>query len=364
VVNRSGALAGVIKIHHTLDFDSRKEFVEKSLYQHYLSGFYLNHSERPGYGAPNNKYLDLFVKKIVRNRAVICETVGPALFANTHEQLVVSPARQTNKGWAKMKSLLLASVALIASTAVYADTVSFSNILGTWSNATPSGKATLFGAGTSNPQAYWGGNNPSNHNPDGDSGYTFQSPSGQPIVATVPPSPSPDFVLGTFQHLNNPIPSGSSITGINLTLTTDVKIDGTDEGILSFQFHFTHDETDNAASPCADGGHVGSGVDVNGCADHVTVNALSDTAQFTIGGDHYTIDIIGFEQGGVVTNGFWTEEGVTNTAELVANVTLFSDVVTTPAAPEPSTWAMGLIGFAGLGFLGFRRSRQPVATSL
>ena len=53
----------------------------------------------------------------------------------------------------------------------------------------------------------------------------------------------------------------SSITGINLTLTTDVTIDGTDEGILSFQFHFTHDETDNAASPCADGGHVGVGLD-------------------------------------------------------------------------------------------------------
>jgi hypothetical protein len=249
----------------------------------------------------------------------------------------------------------------------YADTVSFSDILATWLNATPTGKASFFGTGTSNPQAYWGGNSPSNHNPNGDSGYTFQSPSGQPIVATVPPSPSPDFVLGTFQHLNNPIPSGSSITGINLTLSTDVTIDGTDEGILSFQFHFTHDETDNAASPCADGGHVGSGVDVNGCADHVTVNALTDTAQFTIGGDHYTIDIVGFEQNGVLTNGFWTEEGVTNTAELVANVKLFSHVVTVPggpAAPEPSTWAMGLIGFAGLGFLGFRRSRQPVATSL
>jgi hypothetical protein len=87
-----------------LDFDSWKEFVEKSLYQHYLSGFYLNHNQRPGRGAPKDKYLDLFVKLIVRNRAVICETAGPALFANTHEQLVVSPARQTNKGWANEKS--------------------------------------------------------------------------------------------------------------------------------------------------------------------------------------------------------------------------------------------------------------------
>ncbi|MBO0734135.1 MAG: PEP-CTERM sorting domain-containing protein [Methylocapsa sp.] len=26
--------------------------------------------------------------------------------------------------------------------------------------------------------------------------------------------------------------------------------------------------------------------------------------------------------------------------------------------PEPSTWAMMLIGFAGLGFLGYRRTRR------
>ena len=30
-----------------------------------------------------------------------------------------------------------------------------------------------------------------------------------------------------------------------------------------------------------------------------------------------------------------------------------------PAAPEPSTWAMMLIGFAGLGFAGFRRRGGP-----
>ncbi|MGO9423118.1 PEP-CTERM sorting domain-containing protein [Roseiarcus sp.] len=27
--------------------------------------------------------------------------------------------------------------------------------------------------------------------------------------------------------------------------------------------------------------------------------------------------------------------------------------------PEPSTWAMLAIGFAGLGFAGFRKSRAP-----
>jgi hypothetical protein len=34
------------------------------------------------------------------------------------------------------------------------------------------------------------------------------------------------------------------------------------------------------------------------------------------------------------------------------------------AAPEASTWAMMLAGFACLGFLGLRRSRQAIALSL
>ena len=29
-----------------------------------------------------------------------------------------------------------------------------------------------------------------------------------------------------------------------------------------------------------------------------------------------------------------------------------------PAIPEPSTWAMMLLGFAGLGFAGYRASRK------
>jgi hypothetical protein len=31
------------------------------------------------------------------------------------------------------------------------------------------------------------------------------------------------------------------------------------------------------------------------------------------------------------------------------------------AAPEPSTWAMMLLGFAGLGFVGYRRNRGSIA---
>jgi PEP-CTERM motif len=43
------------------------------------------------------------------------------------------------------------------------------------------------------------------------------------------------------------------------------------------------------------------------------------------------------------------------------------EVVLTPTAaavPEPSTWAMMLLGFAGLGYLGYRSSRKSVALAV
>jgi len=33
-----------------------------------------------------------------------------------------------------------------------------------------------------------------------------------------------------------------------------------------------------------------------------------------------------------------------------------------PAVPEPSTWAMMLLGFAGLGFAGYRRAKRGETT--
>jgi PEP-CTERM motif len=38
-----------------------------------------------------------------------------------------------------------------------------------------------------------------------------------------------------------------------------------------------------------------------------------------------------------------------------------SAVATTSSVPEPSTWAMMTLGFAGLGLLAYRRVKAPVA---
>ena len=48
-------------------------------------------------------------------------------------------------------------------------------------------------------------------------------------------------------------------------------------------------------------------------------------------------------------------EGAYNPGELVGSVSLNT--------PEPSTWAMMLVGFAGLGFAGYRGSRRTTATA-
>jgi PEP-CTERM motif len=37
---------------------------------------------------------------------------------------------------------------------------------------------------------------------------------------------------------------------------------------------------------------------------------------------------------------------------------MFTFTLVSGAAPEPSTWAMLLLGFAGLGYAGYRRARQ------
>ena len=67
-------------------------------------------------------------------------------------------------------------------------------------------------------------------------------------------------------------------------------------------------------------------------------------------------------QNAVATNGdpaYWDENDGPSTAleNPVGSIGSESFSETSAAVPEPSTWAMMLLGFAGLGYAGFRRAR-------
>jgi hypothetical protein len=71
------------------------------------------------------------------------------------------------------------------------------------------------------------------------------------------------------------------------------------------------------------------------------------------------VDIFSFfDQGSVPSGNAYGEE--TSIGFGVGTFSM-SAVTTTSAAPEPSTWAMMTLGSAGLGLLGYRRVKAPVA---
>ncbi len=246
-----------------------------------------------------------------------------------------------------MRSTALAGIALLAISTVPAEaaTVAFTNVSGYWYDAVGGKNVT----GLNTASVNWGIPNP----PGGQkSGYTFTG-SGFSTTLT-PPGSSGDVVIGTFQHLNFPIDSGSSITSIKLAFTADVLIDGNPYGTKTFNYTFSHWETTNNLNPCDNTLPNNTGLNINGCADQVKMNFESVSDTFKIGDEVYTLNLAGFLIGGKPANEFWTMENGTSTAEIRGRIDLYS-VAT--AVPEPATWAMMILGFGGAG-VAIRRQRR------
>ena len=66
--------------------------------------------------------------------------------------------------------------------------------------------------------------------------------------------------------------------------------------------------------------------------------------------------------GGTLT--LWVDDISVRNEDLSANINGHITFTSMTAVPEPTTWAMMLIGFAGLGFMGYRRTRSAAFRSV
>jgi hypothetical protein len=88
---------------------------------------------------------------------------------------------------------------------------------------------------------------------------------------------------------------------------------------------------------------------------------LNNLGPFTLNG--VTVSDIHFAEygDGWYDGSTWTNpEGKTSTLKILADFTFETHA---PPVPEPSTWAMMILGFAGVGFMAYRRKREGNAVT-
>lgn len=258
-----------------------------------------------------------------------------------------------------MKHLFLTSTALILGAgASQAASVDFNVLQAGWANASGGNVIDIDAPYTDPASIAWGTNGSTPLVTS--SGYTFDA-RDTPFSEMQPLSV---FDLGMFTHYNNPINSGTSINSVDLLIQASIEVfDDSDVSIfndtLNFVFNVTHDETTNNANPCEyadDGSDPGGDVNRNGCADRVVITAAPGSETFEVGGEEYTLNILGFAApdgmgGYLFSSDFLSAEGLTNQRTLVAQFSA-------PAAiPLPAGFVLLLGGVGALGVT--RKLRKP-----
>ena len=190
----------------------------------------------------------------------------------------------------------------------------------------------------------------------GQSGYDFDDVA-TPFNVTLGGDLTARFLLGRFTHLNRPINSGTSITGAQLRV--EMSIAGAAPSTFAEVFQLSHEETPNADDPCLYGGPNGQGVNVDGCADRVTVASNITADGFIFNGQQFFLRLLGFSSSNATFTGtgeFLSRENGSNDAWLWAEITTERPNV----VPEPSTYALMATGLAGLAALARRKRSATV----
>jgi hypothetical protein len=169
--------------------------------------------------------------------------------------------------------------------------------------------------------------------------------SGNPAFSSEFNSP---FAVGTLTYFNGATDEFTAPTAVDLVLSTIFTNPAL--GSVPNSFTLSLNLTPNNNN------------DPAGSADYVYFPSAFGTTEFLIDGTVYHVRLTGF--GNISGSGFLDSnssqfhvlEGGTATA------TLFAEVTNAVAAvPEPSTWAMMILGFAGVGFMAYRRRNQSAA---
>jgi len=236
----------------------------------------------------------------------------------------------------------LAAFMLVAASSANAETINISSVTGQWLNVGGDSVYRLNGLG--GDKISWGA--PANKD-NRQSSYEFKGASNLLVNDAAGET---WFDIGTFTHTNQTLWAQSYLTDYKLDSikTAQLRVGVTADfgsGVvrtLFSVFTFSHYETPNGAKVCANGAANHTGVNINGCADRVTLSkaeALSE--KLVVGSKQYEFDIAGL----IGDNPFWTKEQYTNEAIVQAKF-LVTDVP--PPSPVPLP-AGGLLLLTGLG---------------
>lgn len=242
-----------------------------------------------------------------------------------------------------MKTTSMLATAIFAamfSAPAFAASLTLTDVAGIWSSSSPQ----VDGLGSR--EIRWG--TPAGA---GQSGYNFSS-SETPFTV----QDQTEFVIGTFSHENYPI-IGTSLESADLSVSFSVL--GV-SGPITSTFSFLHNETrnDGIGGICANGQRLSSSLNSAGCADHVTATLNRGQSEaFSIDGESYVLDILGFRRGGATLTDFWTRENQSNSAELIASFRVV-DLELDPPLSEVPLPASGLLLFGALAAFAVGRKRK------